>query len=288
MNRGRYPAIALALTLIAGCSSSRVSAPNAAPDRPITGAQGRTAQFVVDCPLSHVLDDDPIVYPGEPGESHTHLFFGNESTDAQSDLDSLLAGSSTCDQPRDTASYWVPALYDGSQQLSAIRSVAYYRPGLGVDPTTIVAYPPGLKVIAGDHLAYVEQQQSTAVVAWTCGVGIDRLAAPPTCPASRTLRMLVTFPDCWNGVDVDSADHRSHMAYSRGGQCSAQHPVPVPQLQFSVDFGFSGDPSELSLASGDIYSGHADFFNAWDQPTLEHTIGLCLNRDVVCGIASAR
>ena len=30
------------------------------------------------------------------------------------------------------------------------------------------------------------------------------------------LRAQVFFPSCWNGVDLDSADHKSHMAYPSG------------------------------------------------------------------------
>jgi hypothetical protein len=38
--------------------------------------------FYANCRFSHTNDDDPIVYPGQPGKSHPHTFFGNNSTDA--------------------------------------------------------------------------------------------------------------------------------------------------------------------------------------------------------------
>ncbi len=44
------------------------------------------------------------------------------------------------------------------------------------------------------------------------------------------------------------------------------------------------DPDGLSLASGSIITGHADFWNVWDQDKLEREVALCLNRDVVCGV----
>jgi hypothetical protein len=37
-----------------------------------SGSQG----WLVACPFSHSLPDDPIVYPGQPGMSHMHDFFG--------------------------------------------------------------------------------------------------------------------------------------------------------------------------------------------------------------------
>ena len=288
--------------LLVGCSTSGSSGPMAdmagmhdrpaagapagAPDAPVTGAQGRVPQFLVECPFSHALADDPIVFPGRPGQSHMHVFFGNETANAASTLASLEAGSTVCNQRLDRASYWAPALYRDGAMVMPAGSVAYYRPGEGVDPATVQPYPEGLKMIAGDSSAL--QPQSTAVVAWTCGTGIARDAAPPVCPAGRPLRMLVTFPDCWNGTDVDSVDHRSHMAYSSHGACPADHHVAVPQLQFSVIYDFSGDPHGLSLASGPLTTAHADFFNAWDPAKLKSEIEACLHRGVICGVTSGR
>ena len=295
--------IALLTALLTGCSSSTRApmgsmtgmdhpgdavpvALSGSPDAPVTGAEGRVAQFLVECPFSHALPDDPIVFPGRPGQSHMHVFFGNETADASSTLASLSVGATLCDQRLDRASYWAPALYEGDAMLQPTGSVAYYRPGEGVDPTSLQPYPDGLEMIAGDSSAL--DAQSTSVVAWTCGTGIARDANPPTCAAGRPLRMLVTFPDCWNGADVDSADHRSHVAYSSHGACPADHPVPVPQLQFSVIYDFSGDPSDLSLASGPLTTAHADFFNAWDHAKLASEIEACLHRRVICGVTSGR
>jgi hypothetical protein len=39
----------------------------------------------------------------------------------------------------------------------------------------------------------------------------------------------------------------------------------------------------ISLASGGQYSGHADFFNAWNQQTLEALVDGCLNALRHCG-----
>jgi hypothetical protein len=295
-NRRDRALIVAASLLIGGCSSvssrstSDIGHVHTAaadhPDRPITGAQGRVAQFVVECAYSHMASDDPIVAPGHPGESHLHVFFGNVSTDAASTLDTLRAAPTTCDQPLDRASYWAPALYLEDQPLTPVKSTAYYRPGEGVDPTTVRAYPPGLKMVAGN--ADARQPQSTAVVAWTCGTGIDRDVMPPHCPTGRNLRLIVTFPDCWDGVHTDSPDHVSHVAYSSGGQCSSRFPVPVPQLQFSVEYPVSGTTGLLALASGGLITGHADFFNAWDEAKLQREISVCLHRKLVCGVTSGR
>ena len=256
------------------------------PDQPITGPQGRVGQFVVECPYSHALSDDPIVYPGDSGASHLHAFFGNVTTDADSTLKSLLDKGTTCEQALDTASYWAPALLDEGQLIVPVKSIAYYRAGLGVDPESVVAFPAGLLMIAGDPMA--TEAQPTSVVAWSCGSAGMRDALPPSCPEDRGLRLDVTFPDCWDGKNLDVAGHRAHMYYSSSGECPKSHPVPVPQLIFAVAYPVHGDASHLQLASGGLMTGHADFVNSWDQEKLEDEVELCIGRDIVCGVTSGR
>src|SRR5262245_35670801 len=41
------------------------------------------------CNVSHLLPDDPIVYPGRPGASHLHVFFGNTMANAYSTYETL-------------------------------------------------------------------------------------------------------------------------------------------------------------------------------------------------------
>jgi len=259
---------------------------NGTPDHAIAGPQGNVAQFVVECEFSHAGTDDPIVHPGRPGESHLHVFFGNVTTDAFSTLDTLESGATTCDQPLDRAAYWAPALLDDGQMLTPVKSTAYYRPGIGVDPTTVQPYPAGLAMVAGNAMA--TGPQSTSVVAWTCGTGIDREVTPPSCPDQRDLRLVVTFPDCWDGVHLDSDDHISHVGYSSAGVCPSTLPVPIPQLQFSVEYPVTGHHGLLELASGGVLTGHADFFNAWDEAKLTREVAQCLHRAVVCGVTSGR
>jgi hypothetical protein len=141
-------------------------------------------------------------------------------------------------------------------------------------------------MIAGDAAA--TDPQPTSVVAWSCGSGAIRDALPPSCPTDRGLRLDVTFPDCWDGNNLDVPGHRDHMRYSTGGECPSTHPVHVPQLIFSVAYPVSGDASGLRLASGGLLTGHADFVNAWDQERLTTEVELCLHRDAVCGVTSGR
>ncbi len=272
-----------ALLLVSACGSSESSAPGeAAPDRAIRGPQGSVGQFVVECDLSHLAPDDPIVHAGHAGASHLHQFFGATGVGADSTYDELVAGGTSCSQRLDTASYWAPALFGPDRAtIEPLRSVAYYRAGIGVDPTQVVPYPPGLMLVGGDQSAI--EPQPTSIVAWSCGTGSERAARPPDCAGAPSLRMLVTYPDCWDGERLVADDFVSHATYSTGGTCPDTHPVHIPQLQFAIDYPVV-DPAGLALASGDILTGHADFWNAWDQDKLAHEVSVCVNNDLVCGI----
>src|SRR2546425_100506 len=89
----------LVLVLLAATSLVGIAPAQASPT---------SGGFVVTCGYSHTAPDDPIVFPGQPGASHSHDFFGNESTNASSTYDSMVAGPSNCGVSADTAGYWAP------------------------------------------------------------------------------------------------------------------------------------------------------------------------------------
>jgi len=44
---------------------------------------------------------------------------------------------------------------------------------------------------------------------------------------------------CWDGKNLDSPDHQSHVAYSGtgasgGGSCPSTHPVKLPQIMYEL------------------------------------------------------
>ena len=146
-----------------------------------------------------------------------------------------LGGQSTCGDVGDASAYWVPTLYAGRRALRPLVSVGYY-----VRRTSgpVQAFPAGLKMIAGD--AKARRPQPLSVVGWACGGfgATPRSAAVPACPPDRSLHMRATFPNCWNGRDLDSADHKRHLAYASAG-VSALAPgraaEPRPDLPLPVD-----------------------------------------------------
>jgi hypothetical protein len=274
--RAPLAALGLASVLLSGLAGCGVSdAATGPPD--LDDHRGR---FVTVCEPSHHLPDDPIVSPREPGASHFHEFFGNVDIDADSTTEDVRNADTTCETKADRASYWAPSLLDARGQRIAPEDLAvYYRAGRGVDPTSVEPYPYGLAMIAGE--ASSTRPQPTGIVGWTCSDSPIRSETPEDCAGE--LRLRVTFPDCWNGSDLDSDDHRGHMAYSSTNGCPDSHPQPVPQLEMVIRYPHVDDAAGLSLSAGDIVTAHADFWNLWDPAGLEREVEACIHRDVVCG-----
>jgi hypothetical protein len=265
-------AAATALAIFGGGAAAAHTTP-ASGDRGDGGRYGGyRGYFAIGCGFSHRNNDDPIVSPGRPGLSHNHTFFGNTATNASSTPESLRGGTTTCRLRADTAAYWVPTLFVNGRAVAPNGAVVYYvRRTRG----TVHAFPAGLKIIAGNATA--TRAQGGRVTYWVC----DRLAATSlaSCPAgfrSGRVRLVVNFPNCWNGTSLDSANHKSHLAYSTDGVCPASHPVAVPALSIIVRYPALGS-GPIALASGGQFSGHADFVNAWDQATLQRLVDRYLN-----------
>ena len=249
--------------------------------------------FRLRCDFSHFAFDDPIVYPNQPGRSHLHVFFGNTAVNASTTTESLLAtGNSTCNGGTvNRTGYWAPAMVDmrTNQAVAPEFGDFYYKTGYrGVLPAQVQPFPRGLRMIAGDPMNRVEN---------TFGGTYDfDCHNNPTikgqkfvsCPVGDSMGMHVYFPQCWDGVNLDSPDHKSHMAYANGG-CPASHPVPLPEFSIHIYYPVTQANQEANwrLAS-DTYSGpagysaHADWFNGWNQSIMEAWVKNCDNPAMDC------
>jgi Domain of unknown function (DUF1996) len=254
--------------------------------------------FRVPCAPTHFGFDDPIVSPGKPGASHLHMFFGNTGTDAYSTVDSINdSGNSSCGGGiLDRTAYWVPAMIDGQGNVVLPESaIFYYKTGyLGIKPQDVKALPSGLRIIAGDKNLSSAQGQGH----WGCNevyIGhkdaIRDVVDDPRCGPGKHVTLGVDFPQCWDGQNLDAADHHSHMANPVNGACPADHPVPLPVITFNVNFRIPPDGAHDWHLSSDMYdykalgggySAHADWWNGW-EPTIEQTwIENCNNASKDC------
>lgn len=237
-------------------------------------------EFRADCLVSHTKMDDPIVRPRLPGAFHSHEFFGNRSTDAYSTPATLRRSRKTSCYPKsDRSAYWVPTLYSKGKRVAADQITVYYQADARL-AKRVKPFPAGLKMIAGDGEA--TKPSPDAAGRWSCqGAGVKADPAMVSCPPGSQLEFLLNFPDCWNGRDLDSRDHRRHMAYSAAGKCPKGYPVAVPRLQYKITFPLRGGP-RVTLASGKPFTLHGDFINAWDQTALKKRVDKCLRRSIKC------
>ncbi|WEH42962.1 DUF1996 domain-containing protein [Streptomyces sp. AM 2-1-1] len=249
----------------------------------------RVPEFNATCTYSHSKPDDPIVLPGLPGASHMHSFFGNKSTDAFSTTQSLRAHTPTsCTPADDLSAYWIPTLYQGDTAIEPEGMIVYYGSRL-TDPAATVPFPQGFRMIAGSAKTQTPTPAGSPGQFWCAGEGgeIGRSADGnwPVCAPKAHLTHQLVFPDCWDGKNLDSPDHKSHVAFTYDGKCSGAYPVAIPNLSFVTSYPTSGGTGGFRLASGMASSIHGDFFNAWDNAALGHRVRDCINQKAKCSAA---
>lgn len=222
--------------------------------------------FAIGCGFSHRNNDDPIVFPKQPGQSHNHTYIGNRSVDASTTSASLLGGATTCEIDTDASTYWVPTLYAAADPVHPLVGIVYY---IRRTSGNVAPLPAGLKMLAGNPEA--RRRQAKGIVAWSCGGvgGTPRFAVIPACPENQLLQLQVNFPSCWNGRALDSPDHRRHMAYASRGRCPTSHAVALPTMVLIVLY--PPQSPHAQVASG-RFGAHADFINGWDQDALARLV----------------
>ena len=292
----------------------------------------------INCDFAHSSYNDPIVYPGQKDAAHLHRFYGNTLLDENSSTESLFtSGDSSCQgNALNRSSYWIPALlapaYDavsaerllddnGDPAWKVVPAVVggdedaheifYYSAGVD-DLASIQTIPLGLKMIAGSAMGMPGMAQDTSIVRWHCqswqsndATNPRWSASIPECIAPDRLRMDIFFPSCWNGTDLDSFDHKSHLAYpvNNGGPngtvCPASHPVPIIRVSFHYAYGvkpevyepqtkssrgwrFASDMYEVSTSTPGGMSLHGDWFNAWQPEALQAVLDGCIKQRLDC------
>ena len=273
------------------------------------------------CAPSHNAYDDPIVYPGQPGRSHLHTFFGNTKADANSTYQSLrTTGDGTCNNMLNRSAYWIPALMNGRGKVVMPDYISiYYKQMPSSDPQCRVAgracvrIPRGLRYIFGFNMAKPSDLPPAGKLYWNCtGTGAvegwypNIAQAAKNCPVGARLGAVLTGPDCWNGTELDSPDHRSHLAYMQQDgsghlKCPTTHPYIIPHFTIGAWYttdatldrsgNESADANTWYLAS-DRMTGmanavpgttlHTDWFGAWEDSVLETWQANCIDKMLSC------
>ncbi len=289
------PTSSIGLPLTTGFAAGSATPRVQATSEVAPPASDGVGAFRTVCEPTHMSYDDPIVFPGQPGRSHLHTFFGNAGVTGNSTANSIRnSGNSSCrGGTLNRSGYWVPSMVDTRTNLAVmpISSHFYYKTGYrGVRPADVRPFPAGLRMIAGD----AKNTSAKGGSAWRYHChrsGSGAGPSIPNCGVGDEVVQEIFFPQCWNGVNLDSPDHKSHMAYaspSRPG-CPASHPVPLPEITYNIHYRItSANQASYWRLSSDIYAGpsgysaHGDWWNGWDQNAMEAFVRTCNNQALDC------
>ena len=203
----------------------------------------------------------------------------------------------TCFVKGDHSNYWIPHLYyqhaDGSvESVDQVGSASMYyfnepsRLGAG---ETVESFPNGLRMFAGDpNKRTLGTDNESKAINYKCldysGTPTDSAGFPDhDCP--NGFRAEVTYPSCWDGKNLDSSDHKSHMAYPtasfEGGSCPSSHPHHMVTLKVEFIFdthkfaGWSTNPFVWSSGDPTGYGLHADYVMGWEDGLLDSAVEQC-------------
>jgi hypothetical protein len=262
------------------------------------GENASTGTFVSECGTNengHRNPDNYIVAPGTPnGAEHFHDYVGNVSTDNTSTDESLAAADTTCAQG-DQSTYFWPVLRDtrGAEEdetgnvgeiLQPDSAVMQFR---GNAQSDVTAMPRFLRIITGNAKA-ATGGGANANAAWSC-TGVENRVSPdkyPLCPEGSKVVRTLDFPSCWDGQNLDSADHRSHVVFpDEGSGACPEGTKAVPQLRMQLTFtvaqgrSFALDsfPDELNNPITD----HGDFENVMPDALMQKAVD-CINGGQDC------
>ncbi|MEV7612526.1 DUF1996 domain-containing protein [Streptomyces sp. NPDC089799] len=264
-----------------------------------------TGSFSVNCGRNengHFNPDNVIVAPGvSNGAHHMHDYVGNRTTDAFSTNNSLAASGTTCTNGDQSTYYWpVLRLRDGRAERDA------QAPGGGQDGNVgtilrpkqvtiefkgspvskVTAMPRFLRIITGDAKAFTNGT-ANANASWSCTGFENRQLKDkyPLCPKGSDVVRTFNFQSCWDGRNIDSANHRTHVAFAnRDGSCKPGFravPQLVQRIVYSVPpgsrFAVDSFPEQLHKPVTD----HGDFINVMSEGLMGRAVR-CINGGRAC------
>ncbi|MGW0461613.1 DUF1996 domain-containing protein [Streptomyces tendae] len=275
-----------------------------------------TGSFATSCGVNAeglFNSDNLIAAPGVGnGAHHFHDYVGNQANNAFASDEDLAAADTSCADQGDKSSYYWPVLrlQNGTAEQDA------QSPGGGIEGNAgeivtpaevtltfegnergkVTEMPRLLRIITGDAKAFVNGS-TNANASWSCTGFEDRQLKDkyPLCPSDSDVVRTFTFQSCWDGRNIDSANHRTHMAFAAAdGSCPegfravprlvqrVVYDVPAPSLEdggktvplFAVD----SFPEQLHKPVTD----HSDFINVFDEGLMREMVE-CINSGSECG-----
>ena len=294
-------------------------------ERPLKTTQGRKIKkglFKVFCKASHFNYDDPLVFNASSNPTrnatHLHMFWGNPRANyAMTRAVQMQSPSSSCNGgTKNLSAYWVPAVLDKNNNPQIPDHFHnYYKDGeirggkkdrnQNINDFSKLSkvmhnpMPDGLRMLIGNAEATSLQSQKALRLECSNGGKGEAVAnfkdAAKRCKSGGRLQITMVFPQCWNGKNLDSANHISHMAYPVRRKCPSSHPYPVPRLSYQLRFNKLTNAELQSMpgwhlssdgynwaSKGGGYSLHAAFIEGWKPAAKRDFIRNCLRETRFC------
>ncbi|MGW2812092.1 DUF1996 domain-containing protein [Streptomyces sp. NPDC001415] len=279
--------------------------PNVAAPQPGRGAS--TGTFTSDCGRNQNGKRNPdnvIVAPGvSNGAHHMHDYVGNQATDAFSSDADLARGNTSCRNQGDKSTYYWPVvrvLNQGNDKdanangggkdknVGKIQTPTQATIQLTGSPVSkVTAMPRFLRIITGDAKAFTNGN-ANANASWSCTGFENRQLKDkyPLCPQGSQVVRTFKFQSCWDGKNTDSANHRTHVAFTdKRGACPAGFkaiPQLVQRIVYDVPakagaFAVDSFPEQLHKPVTD----HGDFIDVFSDQLMGKAVN-CINTGRSC------
>jgi uncharacterized protein DUF1996 len=247
----------------------------------------------------HNNPDNFIVAPGvKNGAHHLHDYVGNLSADGSSTNDSLAAAGTTCGNGDKSTYYWpVIRVRDKKGGGTASEPENPHNIGNVVQPRSVsllfrgnaqskvVAMPQFMRDITGDAKAAINGG-ANGNAKWTCTGFTNRFTTKyPICPRGSQLQRVLDFASCWDGKNIDSTNHRTHVVFpDKTGACPAGTKA-IPQLRMTLTY----DLPRRALFAVDAFpevlhnpiTDHGDFVNVMPADLMNRAVS-CINSGRNC------
>ncbi|MGW1716423.1 DUF1996 domain-containing protein [Streptomyces sp. NPDC002156] len=292
---------------------TKVKANVSAPARSAKASKG---SFVTKCGVNAnklYNSDNVIVAPGVTnGAHHVHDYVGNQDNDAFSSDQDFAKAATSCQNQGDKSSYYWPVLrlQDGTKEFDAdkLGGGAEGNTGriltakqatldfVGSPRGKVVAMPKFLRIITGDAKAFVNGT-ANANASWSCTGFENKVQLKdkyPLCPRGSNVVRTFKFQSCWDGTNIDSANHRTHVAFAdAAGNCPTGFKA-IPQLVQRLVYAVKAPSVKDNGKTSPFYAldgfpeqnhkpitDHGDFINVFDPKVMNKAVQ-CINTGRKC------
>jgi len=229
-------------------------------------------------PLGDVRTD-PIINPTCLSD-HIHTFYGANKMRPETTYEDLRNSDGNSGNVEENKSlYWHPTVYEVTSNGVYRKAEIWFTSAYYIWTTgQATAFPDGFKMVAGFG-GVPEARANFECVGCEAGGDDCHYTSFPE-ESCVELEVSMAFPTCWDGVNIDSEDHMSHVSYDNDGgyfdgECPDSHPVKLPEIQFF--FRILPYPGGTHVFADGTNFYHADYFSGWDSAELQFVLDNCEN-----------